>query len=433
MKELDARVGLVAQLLRTDVCALFYRLAQELPGQQVVLNLGREKLLVCQDRHSAQTILRENPDNFHKHFAAFTTFFGSSRLTADGDTWRKLHQIGQPLIASVESADLIRETEIQYARAASGILETAGNNPVVTIDRFIDHAAASLVMKKVLGVDISDIPSDFFDKIRTILSYCGKASMNYDLSLQPGSEEWVRVESALAEIKSTISALMAEGRKATRGRNPRLDAFYSALSSDSDLFGEFCALLFAGFDTTSSTLCWMVMLLASKPQLQLQLRRERREITDGKELSNSSLNSKTMMALINETFRLFPAVPILSRVAVGEAHVGGTRIRPGQKVLLSIIGLHHDRNFWSMPEKMDIGRFPHGDPIGELRKHLLPFSAGPRMCGGSKFAMLEIPIAIAALLDKIQFDAAEQQPIAFHWGASMRHRDGIKVVASHAG
>lgn len=432
MKEIDARGGVAAQLLRTDVCALFYRLAQELPGQQVLLNLGREKLLVCQDCESAQTILREKPDNFNKHFAAFTTFFGSSRLTADGDTWRRLQQIGQPLIAGVENVEIIRESQFQYERAALRILETAGNNPVVTIDRFIDHAAASVVMKTVLGVDISDMPSHFYRKIRTILAYCGKASMNYDLSLQPGSEEWMKVESALAEVKSTIFALMAEGRKASGGGSSRLEHFYSAFTSDADLFGEFCALLFAGFDTTSSTLCWMLMLLANKPQLQKQLRGDLREISDGKELPNPSLNSKTMMALINETFRLFPAVPILSRVAVGEAHVGGTKIQPGQKILLSIIGLHHDRNFWPMPEKMDIGRYPDGDPSSELRKHLLPFSAGPRMCGGSKFAMLEIPVAIASLLDKIQFDPAEQQPIAFHWGASMRHRDGIRLIAAHA-
>jgi cytochrome P450 len=174
------------------------------------------------------------------------------------------------------------------------------------------------------------------------------------------------------------------------------------------------------------------MLLANKPKLQKQLRSELRESADGKELSKPALNSKTMLALINETFRLFPAVPILSRVAVGEAHVGGTKIKPGQKVLLSIIGLHHDRNFWPVPEKMDIGRFPDGDPIGELRKHLLPFSAGPRMCGGSRFAMVEIPVAIATLLAKIQVEPAEQQPIRFHWGASMRHKEGIKLVVAHA-
>ena len=194
------------------------------------------------------------------------------------------------------------------------------------------------------------------------------------------------------------------------------------------MFGEFCTLLFAGYDTTSSTLCWALMLLANQPSLQEQLRSEAQEAGEGKEGLSSS--SRTMMALINETFRMFPAIPILSRIAVAEDYVGGTRIQAGQKVLLSIIGLHHDSMVWPMPSKLDIGRFPDGEPAGDKRKHLLPFSVGPRVCGGSKFAMTEISAAIAVLLRRLRFEPAEQQPVRFQWGASMRHRDGIRLVVA---
>ncbi len=434
MKEVDVLGSRVGELLRADTCTFFYRLAQELPGEQIVLNLGREKLLVCQDVDSAQTILRDNPDNFHKNFAAFTSFFGSSRLTADGDEWRKLHKLGQPLIARVQAEEIIRETQLHYSKAASRILEAAGRSPIVTIDGFVDHAAAAVVMKTVLGVDTSNLPSRFYINLRNVLSYCGQASLDYDSSLHADHVERTKVESALAEVRATINALIAEGRRASRGTHAGLEAFYSAFPSDSDVFGEFCALLFAGFDTTSSTLCWALMLLANKPALQKRLRRELREITAGKELAKDfPPSSKMLMALVNETFRMFPAVPILSRVAVAEDHVGGTGIQAGQKILLSIIGLHHDRNFWPSPSRMDIGRFPDGDPVGEVRKHLLPFSAGPRMCGGSKFAMTELSAALATLLLNLEFEPAEQQSVRFQWGASMRHRDGIRlVVAAHA-
>ena len=434
MKEIDVLGTPVGELLKADLCAFFYRLAQELPGEQIVLNLGRQKFMVCQDADSSQTILRENPDNFQKNFGAFASVFGSSRLTTDGDQWRKLHKIGQPLIAGVETEEVIRETQLHYGKAASGILEAAGRSPVVTIDAFIDQAAASVVMKTVLGVDISDLPSHFYSKLRNVLSYCGQASLDYDLSIYADHGERTKVESVLGEVMATINALIADGRNGSRGTHSSLEAFYSAFPSDSEVLGEFCGLLFAGFDTTSSTLCWALMLLANKPALQKQLRRELQEITAGKELTKDLLvSSKTLMALINETFRMFPPVPILSRVAVAKDRVGSVGIQAGQKILLSIIGLHHDCNFWSLPSRMDIGRFPEGDPSGEMRKHLLPFSAGPRMCGGSKFAITELSVALALLLRHLEFEPAEQQPVRFHWGASMRHRDGIRlVVAAHA-
>ena len=232
MIEVDALKGQVAQLLQTDICSLFYRLAQELPGEQVLLNLGKEKLLVCQDSNSAQTILRGNPENFHKNFGAFTAFFGSSRLTSDGEQWRTLQKISQPLIAGVEAAEIVRETKHHYTEAASRIFDAARNCPVLAIDNFIDHAAASVVMKTVLGLDISALPSSFYANLRIVLAYSGKSSVNiYDPSRHVDHAEKAVAERAFGEARATINALIAEGRSASRGANPSLETFYSAFPS----------------------------------------------------------------------------------------------------------------------------------------------------------------------------------------------------------
>lgn len=433
MKEIDARQATISQLLRTDVCALFYRFAQELPGQQILLNLGREKLLICQDCDSAHRVLRENPGNFHKNFAAFTTYFGSSRLTADGEQWRKLQRIGQPLIAHVETPELNRATQIHYARAAAQLSKAASMSPIVTIDPFMDHAAASVVMHTVLGLDISDLSSQFYLDLRTVLNFCGEASMKvYDPSLKIEAAETIGLENAYRAVREVVGQLIVKAKKAGRG-HAHLDQFYAAYESDIDLFGEFSTLLFAGFDTTSSTLCWALMLLANKPLLQKQLREELLALTEGGELtSDVALSSETMTALLNETFRMFPAVPILSRIAVEDDRIGASEVQAGQKILLSIIGLHHDSRFWKSPSRMDIGRFRGRETDIELRQHFYPFSAGPRMCGGSKFAMTELAGALFILLRDLQFDAVDKQPVRFQWGASMRHRDGVRLAVSHA-
>jgi cytochrome P450 len=226
--------------------------------------------------------------------------------------------------------------------------------------------------------------------------------------------------------------LIVKAKETGRG-NANLERFYSAFKSDTELFGEFSTLLFAGFDTTSSTLCWALMLLANRPGLQKQLRNELRESAAGGKISEDIIaQSTTLMALINETFRMFPPVPILSRISVAEDRLGATDIQAGQKVLLSIIGLHHDRNFWTLPSRMDIDRFPGGHLTEGLRMHFLPFSAGPRMCGGSKFAMTELSIALATLLRDLRFEPVDQKPVRFQWGASLRHKDGVRLVVSHA-
>ncbi len=431
MKEVNATDRRIGELVLNDPCSLFYRLAQELPGEQVIINFGREKLLVCQDSSSVQTILRDRPDNYVKNFGSFVSFFGKSRLTTDGDLWRKLQKIGQPLISRVKPGDVGQQTCLFYGHAAAQLLAAAKNSPVVTIDGFIDHAAASVVMKTIFDLNISDLPTQFYDDLRILLSYCGKTSWNIQDTPYPMNPlERNEAERALGEVKTTILALIARGRSGNTAADPLLNNFYSTFSSDLDLFGEFCTLFFAGFDTTSSTLCWALMLLAHQPALQDRLRQEVLQLPEDFDGKNTHAPTKLMSGFINETFRMFPAIPILSRVAVEKDSVAGTEVKAGQKILFSIIGLHHDSTFWKASSKMEIERFPDGDPQGEQRRHLLPFSVGQRACGGSKIALTEISVALAILLRHLRFEPVDQQPIKFKWGASMRRDGGVRLVVS---
>ena len=57
----------------------------------------------------------------------------------------------------------------------------------------------------------------------------------------------------------------------------------------------------------------------------------------------------------------------------------------------------------------------------------MAFSAGPRICGGARFAQMEMALAVMIVLQRCRLDLAEPLPFAFEWGASMRRRGGQKV------
>jgi cytochrome P450 len=57
----------------------------------------------------------------------------------------------------------------------------------------------------------------------------------------------------------------------------------------------------------------------------------------------------------------------------------------------------------------------------------MAFSAGPRICGGARFARIEMEIALAQILRRCRLELAEPLPLAFDWGASMRRRGGQKM------
>jgi cytochrome P450 len=138
------------------------------------------------------------------------------------------------------------------------------------------------------------------------------------------------------------------------------------------------------------------------------------------------------MALLHETLRMFPPVPILSRIAIDADSIGDIAVAAGQKILLSVIGLHHDAHVWREPGRMLIERFPNGVVTSEQREHHMAFSAGERACGGSRFAMIEMPVALLTMLRRLRFAVANHEPMRFSWSASLRRRDGMRLALDAA-
>src|ERR1700754_1478158 len=111
MIALDASASRVlGTLLRSDPCALLFRPAASHPGETLRLDIGGASVTVFQDAMSAAHILREHPGTYDKNFGSFSAYFGQSRLTSDGDMWRTLHQLSQPLLNGLAPGRLAART-----------------------------------------------------------------------------------------------------------------------------------------------------------------------------------------------------------------------------------------------------------------------------------------------------------------------------------
>jgi cytochrome P450 len=138
------------------------------------------------------------------------------------------------------------------------------------------------------------------------------------------------------------------------------------------------------------------------------------------------------MSFVNEALRLFPPVPILSRIAQDRDIINGQLINAGQRILISVIGLHYDPRFFHQPTSLILDRFPEGQPTRDQLRHYMPFGGGPRVCGGSRFAMIELPLALALLLRNLHFALSKDTSLQFEWGASLRRKGGQKLLIQPA-
>ena len=122
-----------------------------------------------------------------------------------------------------------------------------------------------------------------------------------------------------------------------------------------------------------------------------------------------------MQQVVKESMRLYPPVPIMSRQAVADSAIEGHAIAAGTSVLMPIYAIHRHARRWDNPDAFDPTRFAQEREKAMSRYQYMPFGAGPRICIGMAFAMLEAAAILATLLQHARFapaDDREPVPVA---------------------
>jgi cytochrome P450 len=107
--------------------------------------------------------------------------------------------------------------------------------------------------------------------------------------------------------------------------------------------------------------------------------------------------------------RLYPPAPAVSRQPLAPLTLGGEELTPKTQVIVPIYVLHRNDRLWDNPLIFDPGRFTPERSKARSRYAYLPFGAGPRVCIGGGFAMLEATVILATLVRAFRF-----RPMAGH-------------------
>ncbi|XP_020222098.1 cytochrome P450 71A4 [Cajanus cajan] len=162
----------------------------------------------------------------------------------------------------------------------------------------------------------------------------------------------------------------------------------------------------AGTDTTHTALEWTMSELLKHPTVMHKLQDEVRSLVgDSTHITEDDLGQMNYLkAVIKESFRLHPPVPLLvPRKCMEDIKVKGYDIAAGTQVLVNAFAIARDPSSWDQPLEFKPERFLRSSI--DLKGHdfeLIPFGAGRRGCPGIVFAMTTIEMAIANLVH--QFD-----------------------------
>jgi cytochrome P450 len=198
--------------------------------------------------------------------------------------------------------------------------------------------------------------------------------------------------------------------------------------SEDDVRANIVTFIGAGHETTANALTWTLYLLSQAPDWRARVEAEIDAHFDPANAEGFAEALPVTKAVLEEALRLYPPVPFMSREAIGPDVLAGRRIRAGTVVTVSPFLLHRHRLLWKDPDVFDPERFlgAHRDSID--RYAYLPFGAGPRVCIGMSFALLEMMAMLGHLLGAFRFDLAPGHPVAPVARVTLRPAQGMKMI-----
>ncbi|GAB0097248.1 Cytochrome P450 [Sergentomyia squamirostris] len=184
--------------------------------------------------------------------------------------------------------------------------------------------------------------------------------------------------------------------------------------SDEDIREEVNTFMFAGHDTTTTAISFLLYNIARHPEVQEKIVEEIVSIlgTDtGGNLTRGELKSLTYLeCVIKESLRLYAPVPMIGRYFPQETQLKNLRIPARSTVIIGAFCMGRDPKIFPDPETFKPERFFADVPRNPFSH--IPFSAGPRNCVGQKFALLEMKTSVVRLLQnfKLTVDPGYDKP-----------------------
>jgi cytochrome P450 len=287
-------------------------------------------------------------------------------------------------------------------------------DPVVDIYQEMDLFTILLSMEIFVGMEADEEGTRFahlFESVLILLFSPPTFLLPYDF---PGSPyHSLRVQGT--KLEQQLKDLIRRRRKKGLDGTDTLSMFLKAhdedgsMMSENEIVGETVAVFRGGSKTSASALTWTLFLLTQHPNIYSHLTDELTGTLKGAAPTLEQLNQLPLLeGVIKESMRLIPPVLWGVRYGVDDFEIDGYHHEKGSSVLYSSYVTHHMPELYNDPQKFNPSRW---ETIKPSAYEYFPFNAGPRRCLGAEFAMMEIKITLAILLQKYHFTLIPNQRI----------------------
>jgi cytochrome P450 len=376
-----------------------------------------------------------HPQNFHwreSSFGDLIPLLGDGLLTIDDGYHDRAREIMMPAFHR-EQVSAAVEAMVAEARPA---IDRLRSGQVVDIYEWMRGLAMRIAMRALLGLDPDEAgkgaaAAEHFERA---LAFYG-IEFHLRLLRGPGSP-WSKMVASRAVLDEIVYGEIAR-RRATPDESRR-DILSLLLAvrddagqgfSDKEVRDQVMTLMFAGHDTSTSTLTFMMHELARHPDVIEKLQEEQDRVLGGRTPDIETLEREMpyLDMVLDEVLRLYPPAWIGPRRAVRDFEFGGHSVTRGTYVNYCSWASHRIPEVFPEPEAFIPERFTRERKAALPRGAYVPFGGGSRICIGKRFGQTEVKLVATMLLQRLRLDALPGRTMTVRQMPTLSPRGGLKM------
>ncbi|GMP31380.1 hypothetical protein CsSME_00005617 [Camellia sinensis var. sinensis] len=419
-------------LLKPPLHRTFHRISQNL-GSVFSLRFGSRLVVVVSSPSAVEecftkndVVLANRPPLLGGKYIGYN--YTSVVASPYGDHWRNLRRLMSLEIFSTTRLNAflsVRKDEIKI------LLRNLYRNSSIDFAKVelkskFSELSFNIIMRMIAGkryygeeLENYEEAKQFRDLVSETFEYGGASNPNDFLPVL----RWIdygNFEKNLGRIHKRMDALLQrliDEHRSDKSRNSMIDHLLSLQESQPEYYtdaiirGLILVMIIAGTDTSAVTMEWAMSLLVNHPEVLKKVRAEL-DIQVGQEClidepDLSKLNY--LQAIISETFRLFPAAPLLvPHMASNDCTIGGFDVPRDTILLVNAWAIHRNPQVWNDPTSFKPERFEGGEAEGHK---LMPFGMGRRSCPGAGLAQRVVGLTLASLIQCFEWERVSEKVV----------------------
>ena len=394
----------------------FFVSQQQKMGDIYQIKVPTRKVVVVSNHDWIKYVLVDNNKNYGKSFAydSIKLFLGNGLLTSEGEFWKRQRRLAQPAFHK-EKLHLMFQNMVQQTDKCIQHLEIAADTyKPVNLSKELYKLTLDIVNSTLFYNEVDSTTDTIYKLVSEASEYItGRIDNPIQLPEWVPTPTRAREKQVLKYMDDVFFSVIDNRRKQQHVQHEDLlsmlmearDEETGESMSNRQLRDEILTIFVAGHETTQIALGWTFYLLTQNPdKLKILMEEIDRELKGEKPTPQSIRGLHYLKQVIDESMRCFPPAWIMGRKNIEKDVIGGYEIPAGTNIIMPIYVVHHDERIWEDPFEFKPERFAMENVKEKHKYSYFPFGGGPRLCIGNNFAIQEMQVCLAMILQQYRIE-----------------------------